>query len=266
MQGRIYPEIPGKLQVFPRQFWIKEFAEAKAIGFSYIELLYDRDEANENPLVQINRIKEIQEHVTFNNLYLHSICADYFTKTTLLDSNDNDPWLKLNYLVDYAEELSITVIVVPFFDRNMINSPEELEHFLKRVESEIIRASEKQVCLCIEATLKAQQILSVFNEIGTSVKICYDLGNATAMGFDIQEEIELLGHFIGLIHIKDRKKDGGPNTLIGNGDVDFINGFKALKKIGYKGNFTLETATGNNPILNAKNHVENVEELIDYLS
>ena len=168
--------------------------------------------------------------------------------------------------MDYAKELSISVIVIPFFNRNIIDSPKDLKHFLKLAESHLIKAFEKRVFLCIETTLKAQQILSVFNETRALVRICYDLGNATALGFDIQEEIEILGDYIGLVHIKDRKKDGGPNVLIGDGDVDFFAGFKALKKIRYKGNFTLETAIGENPIINAKNHLGTAQELIGYLS
>ena len=62
MQGRIFPDISGVLQKFPRQFWKEEFSEANQIGFSYIELLYDIDEAYENPLTEKNRIKEIKKY------------------------------------------------------------------------------------------------------------------------------------------------------------------------------------------------------------
>ena len=187
---------------------------------------------------------------------------NYFTKTTLLNSKDNDPWLTFNHLLNYAKELSISVIVVPFFDKNIINTAKDLIRFLKLVESKVIEIFDTEVFLCIETTLKPKHLLSVFNKTRTPVKICYDLGNAAALGFDIKNEIKLLGDHIGLVHIKDRKKNDGPNVLMGDGDVDFVAAFKALKEIGYKGNYTLETAVGNNPISNAKKHLKKVQDLI----
>ena len=86
MQGRIFPDISGVLQKFPRQFWKEEFSEANQIGFSYIELLYDIDEAYENPLTEKNRIKEIKKYVSSGDLSLYSICIDYFTNKNLLNS------------------------------------------------------------------------------------------------------------------------------------------------------------------------------------
>ena len=43
------------------------------------------------------------------------------------------------------------------------------------------------------------------------------------------------------MHIKDRKI-GGPNVILGQGDVDFLECLNALKDIEYKGMMTLETS------------------------
>jgi len=261
MQGRIYPERPDKLQVFPSNKWKLEFFEAKKLGFDYIELLYDVGEDESNPLRNNQGLERISETVESAQLTLHSICADYFTKFNLLDSSDHRPWAELTKLIDCAEKLSVPEIIIPFFDKNTLNKTTDLKHFLRLAAGEIMRASDKGICLCIETTLAANDLLAAFNAIRTAAKICYDLGNAAAMGHQIVGEIELLGYRIGLVHIKDRKKNGGPNVLMGEGSVDFAAAFKALKKAGYKGNFTLETAPGANPIANAKTHLAKVKEM-----
>ncbi len=262
MQGRIFPDISGVLQKFPRQFWKEEFSEANQIGFSYIELLYDIDEANENPLTEKNRIKEIKKYVSSGNLALYSICIDYFTNKNLLNSEDNDTWTKFNKLIKIAEELSISVIVIPFFDKNILNSTKDLQRFISLVERKILNVIDTNVCLCIETTLEAKQILPVFDAKNTPIKVCLDLGNTVSQNFDIDKEIKLIAEHIGLVHIKDRKKNGGPNVLMGDGNVDFVSAIKALKAIDYKGNYTLETAVGDNPLNNAKIHLKRVQDLI----
>ena len=262
MQGRIFPDISGVLQKFPRQFWKEEFAEASQIGFSYIELLYDKDEAYENPLTRKNRIKEIKKYVSSGEISLYSICVDYFTKKNLLNSEDNDSWEKFKQLINFAEELSISVIVVPFFDKNHLKNKIDLQRFLALVERKIFSELDTNVCLCIETTLEAKQILSALNRTSTPIKICYDLGNAVSQNFNPDNEIELIADYIGLVHIKDRKKNGGPNVIMGEGNVDFVSAFKALREIDYKGNFTLETAVGDNPLNFANKHLKKVQDLI----
>ena len=266
MQGRIYPEKVDKLQVFPSNQWESEFFEAKIIGCDYIELLYDVDEDELNPLVSGKNLKKILDTTKSAQLTLHSICADYFTKVNLLDASDHEQWAKIAKLIDYAEELSISEIIIPFFNKNILNKIADLKHFLNLAEDEIERAFNKGICLCIETTLKATDLLAIFKKTCTKAKICYDLGNAVALGYKIEKEIEIIGDYIDLIHIKDRKKNGGPNVLIGEGDVDFTLAFNTLKKIGYKGNFTLETAIGNNPRANAIKHIDKIKKLMDNLS
>ncbi|NQV18424.1 MAG: sugar phosphate isomerase/epimerase [Armatimonadetes bacterium] len=265
MQGRIYPARVDKLQVFPSNHWKNEFYEAKKLGFDYIELLYDVGVDKFNPLGSSKNLNKILETVNSSQLELHSICADYFTMHNLLSTSDKESWKKLAHLIDCAQKLSISEIIIPFFDRNILNKTMDLEKFLYLANDEIEKAYNNGICLCIETTLKANNLLSIFKKTCTKAKICYDLGNAVAMGYKTDKEIELICDYIDLIHIKDRKKNGGANVLIGEGDVDFTLAFSTLKKIGYKGNFTLETAIGNNPRENAKKHIDKIKKLMDSL-
>jgi len=266
MQGRIFPDKSQILQNFPRNFWKNEFEEANKIGFSYIELLYDKDEVFENPLTSSSRIKELKDCLCFGGIKPHSICADYFTKKNLLHTESNNSWKKLRQLILFAEELLIPIIVVPFFEKNLLKNRNDLKIFLNMAEKNIFSMLNTNVCLCIETTLEASQILSVLNQTKTPIKICYDLGNAVSQNFDINQDINLLASYIGLIHVKDKKKNGETNVLMGEGDVDFFSAFKTLKNIDYKGNYTLETAIGDDPKYFAKKHLNKVKDIIKYFS
>ena len=112
MQGRIYPDILDTLQIFPTRRWLDEIARARAIGFDYMELLYDRREVQENPLVDDGRLKEIDHIFRSNGLNFHSICADFFTKIAFPDGWENDGRERLLYLMDVAFHLGIKIIIL----------------------------------------------------------------------------------------------------------------------------------------------------------
>ena len=50
MQGRLSPRPEHRLQAFPHQHWPEEFAQAKRLGFSYLEWIYEAERARENPI------------------------------------------------------------------------------------------------------------------------------------------------------------------------------------------------------------------------
>ena len=61
------------------------------------------------------------------------------------------------------------------------------------------------------------------------------------MGFDSSVECNSFGDRIMNVHIKDRLLGGGTVPL-GMGNVNFEDVFCSLNKIGYKGNYIMQTA------------------------
>jgi sugar phosphate isomerase/epimerase len=51
------------------------------------------------------------------------------------------------------------------------------------------------------------------------VRVSLDIGNFVAAGFDPVKYIEQYGNLVAILHIKDRKKDHGPNVVFGEGDT-----------------------------------------------
>jgi len=265
MQGRIYPDSLVKLQVFPSKKWKQEFPKASQVGFEYIELLYDRDENPTNPLVKNRNPELMAELARENGLRILSLCADYFTKYNFITDSHDVTWDKLSHLIDAAIAVEATSIVVPFFGRNTLNDEADLEQFLTGAKEHIKRANKSAIDILIETTLSATQIQCAIRQTKATVKVCYDLGNATALGLNPINDIHLLRDQIGLIHIKDRQKLDGPNVMLGEGSVDLAACFEALKKIDYKGNFTLETAIGEQPDITAAHHFNIVHKLTGIL-
>jgi len=261
MQGRIYPDSLVKLQVFPSRRWKQEFPKSSQIGFEYIEFLYDRDENPANPLVINSNPELIVELARKSGLRILSLCADYFTKYNFLKDSHDVTWDKLSHLVGASIALGATSITIPFFDRNMMANEFDLEQFLVEAKEHIKRANKSAIHILIETTLSAPQIESAIRRTNSAVKVCYDLGNATALGFNPVDEISFLRDRIGLIHIKDRQGLNGPNVMLGKGSVDLAACFAALKEIAYQGNFTLETAIGDQPDITAAHHFNIVHKL-----
>lgn len=103
------------------------------------------------------------------------------------------------------------------------------------------RAEDLGVALGLENTLTAKQNLEIIERIGSdSAKVYYDVGNSTRYGYNPPEEIHLLGtKHICEVHIKD---PGTPVFGSPEGIVDMKACAKALKEIGYKKWYVLETS------------------------
>ena len=248
MQGRLLPDDINYLQYYPSKKWKEELSFAEAIGFDYVELLYDINQSNQNPLVNINKCNELQAELTKNRLVNYSICADYFTKDPLFFAFD-----KLFELIDISNSIGNSMIIIPLLNGNNC-SGNDFDRLLKLIKPIVEDIKNKDLKILFEISLDAKTAVKILNRNQTNVSICYDFGNATAFGHNISEEIIYLKDYLNHVHLKDRVRNGGPNVLLENGNVDFTSGFKALKEIGYTGNFTLETATGTEPIESAKNH------------
>ena len=69
------------------------------------------------------------------------------------------------------------------------------------------------------------------------IKINYDTGNSASLGYNFVEELDLYGHLVTNIHIKDRRFKGG-SVKLGSGDCNFEN-FKYLSTRNFDGIFIL---------------------------
>lgn len=267
LQGRVIPERIDKLQLFPILNWKKEFIEIQDIGFDCVELLFDKKLVFEKALFDFDGLNSFNDAlIKAKNLRLGSICADYFSTISLISAKTQ----KLFYeyvlkFINLARSISIEVVVIPFFDKNIITATRDLEYVLSWIKKQGIDeiAVEHNVVLSIELNLSARQIKNAFSGYQfRNVKICYDLGNAKALGYNPEEEILVLRELINHVHIKDCKVNG-PNVMLGKGDVDFNACFKVLKQIDYAGLMILETGYFNDPSSEALENLVFVKKILE---
>lgn len=251
MQGRVLPFDLKQIQVYPTDSYIDELIRIEKLGFDYVELLFDRK-------MQYRKyLSEVKKQIDDMDLSCVSICADNLTNFSCLNNIEQfSNMIKKN--IEEASEVGINRVIVPFFGANQISTQEEFKIvLLGLVERGVLRqAHSKTISLCLETELTANDMKRILlsNKL-REFKICYDLGNAQALGHDILKEIDILGFMIGHVHIKDCKL-AGPNVLLGEGDVDFESALKALKKVRYPGPLILETKYFESAENEAKNNLE----------
>ena len=241
MQGRLSKK-SGKLQSFPWERWREEFFEAKAIGFNQIEWLVDEELVSNNPIASIEGRKEIAELSDKHNIIVNSLCAHSFIDGNLLANYPYSKEAKENFLtlLNYAVQANIQLVCLPVMDKFSLKSF-EAKKILKNLLLDTYE-DHKDIKILLECDLPADEIKVFLDDVGLkNVRILYDLGNATALGFDIETEIKLLHSYIGEIHLKDRYKDNGQSERLGRADTSFNTVAKVLKKLSWQGNIILET-------------------------
>lgn len=268
MQGRVLPERLDHLQIFPISNWREEIFKVDEIGFDSIELLFDKELFLSNLLKDLDNLKSLRIKSTnkVNDFTARSICVDYLSSISILNSDTEHVFQEIIVkLIDVAKSTTIDVLVIPFFDTNLITSKQELGLVLAWMEERKLDniASESNVILALELSLPASQIRSAFMEHSfNNIAICYDLGNARAVGYLPEEEISVLFDLISHVHIKDKKIDG-LNVMLGDGDVDMLACLMALKEIGYDGQLVLETAYENSPIVEADINLQFIKKILN---
>lgn len=251
MQGRLSPPEPDHFQAFPRNSWRDEFVRAKELGFAYIEWIHDSYDLGANPIfVEAGRV-ELEKLRLEHGIGTPAICGDWFMDFPLIRCSEEETRVReehLRNLVLVARQIGALRIVLPFVDSSRIMTEEEKRTVVSILERTLPLAEENQVELHLEADFDPQSFRQFLALIPHSlVKVNWDSGNSSGLGYVASEEFAAYGERIGSIHIKDRyrKPEGGVETRpLGTGSADFEDVFQAIRSIGYKGGLTLQIARG----------------------
>lgn len=248
MQGRVVPEDPTRLQIFPTSHWEEEFRRIPQLGFGYVEILVDKAGACENLLAEPAFRSWLQRDRDVTQVGVKSACLDALCEISATQNPDVF-MTALKGLVNLFSHTSVETLIVPFFDQNQVSGKDELVEVLHLLDDSGLDhlAGQAGLRLALEVCLPATELLAAIQAkpLATS-GFCYDLGNAGGCGFDTASEILQLHPYIRHIHIKD-KPFNGPNVMLGSGVVDFKASFRALKQIGYSGLMILETMYSHSP-------------------
>ena len=243
VQGRLSISENKKLQNFPDKLWKKEFKIAADMNLRFIEFISEIDHNENNPIWHEKGIFKIKKLVKENNLETYSGCIDYVIKNNLLNKNT------YMYVLNFIKNMSLIgchKIILPLMGVSMIKN-ENFDDYSLIIRDLQTEASKHNIQIFVETLLDANQLEEFLKKINKNVKCVFDTGNIVNKVESLYSEISVLGDCIGHVHLKD-KFQNNKSCLLGQGKVDFVEVFRALKNINYKNAFVIETPRGNNPI------------------
>lgn len=243
MQGRLGPPEDGRFQSFPKQRWADEFALAQQVPLRFIEWIYELYGADVNPLTQDP--ERLRELIQRTGVQIPSLCADTFMDLPFLRcpaSECEEGQQVLDRLLTASQQVGVHRIVLPFVDKSRIETPEDHDRVIEVLQAGLPKAKQTGVELHLETSLDPRAFAQLLDRIpDPMVKINYDSGNSSSLGYAPAEEFAAYGERIGSMHIKDRLRGGGTVPL-GTGHTDFPAVFKGLEMIGYTGDITMQVA------------------------
>jgi hexulose-6-phosphate isomerase len=135
-------------------------------------------------------------------------------------------------------------IVLPFVDDSRIECDAEFDSVCKTLERAIQSAERAHIIIHLETSLTPDRFAKLLSRLShPMIKVNYDSGNSSSLGYKPKDEFDAYGTRIGSIHIKDRLF-GGSTVTLGTGDANFRELFECLEKVRYAGDFILEAARG----------------------
>ena len=240
MQGRLSPQVDGKIQAFPWTHWREEFPLAGAAGFALMEWTLDTERLYENPLMTREGRAEIARLQSKHGVAIESLTGDFFMQAPFHKSSGaaRERGLRdLRAVCEACAALGIRMLVVPLVDAGRVETPQEEADVLGTLS----RLDRSGVSIVFESDYAPRALARFIAQLGPDFGINYDIGNSASLGYDPVEEIGAFGERIRNVHVKDRLR-GGTTVPLGTGNANFPAAFAALSRARYAGNYILQTA------------------------
>lgn len=245
MQGRLSPQIDGKIQAFPWPYWQNEFPLAESIGLSLMEWTLDQERIFENPLMTEAGRAEIKKMSVGHGLQVVSLTGDCFMQAPFwkMQGAEQQELIEIFRKIIFAcADIGIRFIVVPLVDNGAIQTPEQQDILIRGLLDLVPLLKEKNIAVVFESDFAPAQVLEFIDLLPKEYfGINFDMGNSASLGWNPGEEIPLLAPRIMNVHVKDRVL-GGTTVPLGTGNVDFSRVFSFLRAAQYDGNYILQTA------------------------
>jgi L-ribulose-5-phosphate 3-epimerase len=251
MQGRLNPPEDSRFQSFPRKGWRNEFSRAREGGLDYIEWIHDEYGYSANPIFTPEGRAELEALKLQYQIATPALCGDWFMDFPFLRCSASECQKReqqLHGLLHIAAAIGAKRLVVPVVDNARMQTEADKETIVEVLRTALPIAEQTGVELHIEADLNPFDFADLLRRIpNPMLKVNWDSGNSSGLGFVAREEFVAYGDRIGSIHIKDRlrKPEGGVESRpLGQGSADFEDVFASMQKIGYNGGVTLQVARG----------------------
>lgn len=245
MQGRLSPQVDGKIQAFPWSHWREEFPLAETLGFARLEWTLDHDDLAANPLMTEEGRTEIRALSVAHGVAVSSITGDCFmqapfwkatgaVRTALVE--------EMAAVIRAGAAVGASIVVVPLVDNGAVSNPAEEAALIEGLAALTPLLRETGMRVAFECDYPPAQLAEFIAGFPADVfGINFDIGNSASLGWDPAEEIPLIAPRLINVHVKDRVL-GGTTVPLGQGDADLPAVFKLLRQAGYEGFLILQTA------------------------
>ncbi len=245
MQGRLSPLIGGRIQAFPWDAWREEFPVAQRHGLHLMEWTLDQERLYENPLLTQDGQAEIRSLCERNKVSIPSLTGDCFMQAPFWKAGGAEcQRLQRDFVAIAAAcaTVGIRMMVVPLVDAGSLEDAAQETALIGFMTEQAPFLRERGLRVIFECDKTPTELASFIERLDpASFGINYDSGNSAALGYDPAIELAAYGHRVLNVHVKDRVL-GGTTVPLGTGNARFDVVFGELARLGFAGNYILQTA------------------------
>ncbi|MBC3251098.1 xylulose 5-phosphate 3-epimerase [Serratia fonticola] len=240
--------------------WPERLALAKACGFDFVEMSVDESDER---LARLSWSKEqrlsLVSAMLETGISIPSICLSghrRFPFGSHDEATRQQAYLIMEQAIQLAKDVGIRTIQLAGYDVYYEQQDEgTLAHFTEGMQWAVERAAAAQVMLAVE--IMDTEFMSSISKwkswdsllASPWFTVYPDVGNLSAWGNDVAQELQLGIDRIAAIHLKDTfpVTETSPGQFrdvpFGEGCVDFVALFRTLKQLNYRGAFLIEMWT-----------------------
>lgn len=252
----------------PNLNWTQRLAVAKACGFDFVEMSIDETDARLERLDWDRAARrEIAATILDSDIRVPSMCLSAHRRFPF---GSRDPATReqarrvMQNAIGLAQDIGIRTIQLAGYD--VYYEPQDestVAHFREGLHWAVEQAAAAQVMLAVEimdtAFMNSITKWKVWDDELASpwFSVYPDIGNLSAWGNDVIEELRSGINRISAIHLKDTLPvtNSSPgqfrDVVFGEGCVDFVSVFRTFRELDYRGAFLIEmwTEKSQEPVL-----------------
>jgi hexulose-6-phosphate isomerase len=233
------------------------------LGLYSIEWIYEKPYEAQNALTTEQGLNGLKKVIQETGVTVQSICADYYMSEHLI--RDGQPvlenWNHLEWLCMQGKKLGVRYLILPFVDQSSLKKEESITALECTLKTFLDDGRNSQIEIHLETDLAPHRFAQVFKNVNHPfLKLNYDIGNSASLGYNPDEEFEVLGDYLGSVHIKDRLFQGG-TVKLGTGHADFSKCFTWFAKLNFDKWYVLQAARAE-----AGHEKQNIEDQINFVT
>jgi L-ribulose-5-phosphate 3-epimerase len=206
---------------------------AKRLGLDGVQVDFGGGQDN-LPLCNPELQKKFLEAAKKHDVEIASLALGVLNNIPYKSDPRAERWVSES--IDVCKAMGVNVVLMAFFGNgDLRNDKKGTDVVVERLKKVAPKAEKAGVFLGFESWLSAEQHLDIIKRIDSpAVKVYYDVANSHKAGYDIYQEIRLLGKQICEFHAKDY------DDLYGKGTIAFEEVRRAMDDIGYRGWIVME--------------------------